>query len=151
LEQFGSRREEVKRSGVIEGPFTLISDDPSFSALFLQASRRPPGSTPKITTVRAVALARSSSETMAGLTRYVDGEGIRPHQTLTFYSQLMDRLSPPAATAVIAHELAHAWLNEHSKPEESKAREREADELAMKWGFGPELDALDREADPVDA
>jgi len=70
----------------------------------------------------------------------------RPRQTITFYTSLLDALSDPAATAVIAHELAHAWLNEHVRPEESREREREADALAMEWGFGPELDALDREA-----
>lgn len=61
----------------------------------------------------------------------------------------MSELSDLAATAVIAHELAHAWLNEHVRPEESKEREREADALARRWGFGPELDALDGEADTV--
>jgi hypothetical protein len=70
----------------------------------------------------------------------------RPRQTITFYSELLDALSDPAATAVIAHELAHAWLNEHVRPEESGQREREADALARDWGFGPELRALDREA-----
>ena len=70
----------------------------------------------------------------------------RPRQTITFYTSLLDALSDPAATAVIAHELAHAWLNEHVRPEESREREREADALAREWGFGPELDALDQEA-----
>ena len=72
-----------------------------------------------------------------------------PRQTITFYSSLLDELSDLAATAVIAHELAHAWLNEHVRPEESRRREREADDLARAWGFGPELDALDREAETV--
>ena len=73
----------------------------------------------------------------------------RPRQTITFYSSLLNALSDPAATGVIAHELAHAWLNEHVRPEESRTREREADDLAREWGFGPELDALDAEAETV--
>jgi hypothetical protein len=63
----------------------------------------------------------------------------------------MDPLSAPAVMAIIAHELAHAWLNEHVSPEESSNRERQADALAREWGFGPELDALDKEAETVNA
>ena len=88
-----------------------------------------------------------------GMTRYSDVKFFvvfsRPRQTITFYSDLLDGLSDMAAEAVIAHELAHAWLNEHVKPEESQSREKEADELARDWGFGPELDALDHEAETV--
>jgi Peptidase family M48 len=73
----------------------------------------------------------------------------RPRQTITFFAALLDALSDSAATAVIAHELSHVWLNEHMKPEESPRREAEADHLARRWGFGPELDALDNEADTV--
>jgi Zn-dependent protease with chaperone function len=89
---------------------------------------------------------------MVGLTRYSRVRIFflsRPRQTITFYSTLLDALSDPAALAVIAHELAHAWLNEHVKPEESRAREHQADNLAREWGFGPELDALDKEAETV--
>lgn len=90
---------------------------------------------------------------MVGLTRYSNTRYLivfsRPRQTITFYSDLFGALSDPAATAVVAHELAHAWLNEHVRPEQSLEREREADELARKWGFGPELEALDREAETV--
>lgn len=90
---------------------------------------------------------------MVGLTRFKPSAGhpgSSPTQSLSFYSQLIDGLSDPAATAVIAHELAHAWLNEHVSPRESREREREADALARSWGFGPELDALDAEAETVD-
>lgn len=90
---------------------------------------------------------------MVGLTRYSRVRYFlvlsRPQQTITFYSYLLSALSDPAAVAVMAHELAHAWLNEHEKPEESRQREREADALAREWGFGPELEALDREAETV--
>lgn len=84
---------------------------------------------------------------MVGLTRYFpSASGSAPTQTISFYSGLLGELSDQAATGVIAHELAHAWLNEHTGPDESKAREREADLLARRWGFGADLDALDAEA-----
>jgi hypothetical protein len=81
----------------------------------------------------------SSSGTTAGNAR----------QSITFYAALLSQLSEAAATGVIAHELAHAWLNEHVSPEESEAREREADRLARRWGFGRELVALDGETEPI--
>ena len=52
--------------------------------------------------------------------------------------------------AVMAHELAHAWLNEHIRPEASSAREDDADMLAEMWGFDGELEALASETEPVD-
>lgn len=69
-------------------------------------------------------------------------------QSITFYTDLLEQLSEKASVGVIAHELAHAWLNEHVSPEESQVREREADELARSWGFGKNLDALDLETEP---
>jgi predicted SprT family Zn-dependent metalloprotease len=68
---------------------------------------------------------------------------------ITFYSSILDRLSEDAVVAVIAHELAHAWLNEHVAPEASKQREEDADLLAEMWGFRSELRALERETEPV--
>lgn len=50
---------------------------------------------------------------------------------------------------MIAHELAHAWLNEHVRPAQSQKREKEADSLAGIWGFEAELAELDRETEPV--
>jgi len=66
-------------------------------------------------------------------------------QKIVFYSDLLDQLSDSAALGVIAHELAHSWLNEHLSPEASAKREREADGLARKWGYGRYLDALEAE------
>jgi Zn-dependent protease with chaperone function len=121
--------------------------------LFTEALTRPPQSVPKITSVRSVALSNRPTKTTVGLTRYSDLKFLlvfsRPKQTITFYSNLFDALSDKAGLAVIAHELAHAWLNEHVKPEESRNRELEADRLAREWGFGAELRALDREAETV--
>ena len=69
--------------------------------------------------------------------------------TITFYTGLMDQLSDRAVVAVMAHELAHAWLNEHLRPEASKAREDDADMLAEMWGFELELKALEAETEPI--
>lgn len=132
------------------GPFELNSADGRFTRLFLEATSRPPIGTTAITTIRSVSLERVDSETVVGLTSYAPGElGTPSVQTMRFYSRLMDELSDRAATGVMAHELAHAWLNEHAGPRASKSRELEADSLARDWGFGPELDALDGEADTV--
>lgn len=138
--------------GIISGRLTLKSRDRNFSRLLREAVIRPPKDVPRITTVRSITLSGRPTKTMVGLTRYSRVRFFflsRPRQTITFYSTLLGALSNPAAMAVIAHELAHAWLNEHVKPEESKEREREADALAREWGFGPELDALDEEAETV--
>jgi hypothetical protein len=146
--------EEEGAQGIIAGPFVLNSKDRRFTRLFREATMRPPRDTPRITTVRSASLSRRPTKTTVGLTRYSRVRYLfftRPRQTITFYSSLMDSLSAPAVTAIIAHELAHAWLNEHVSPEESSSREREADALARKWGFGRELDALDQEAETVNA
>ena len=145
------RKEDL---GIIGERFTLTSRDRRFTRLFSEAAKRPPKDVPRITTVRSVTLSKRPTKTMVGLTKYSRVRFFflsRPRQTITFYSSLFGALSDRAAMAVIAHELAHAWLNEHVTPEESKNREREADALARKWGFGPELDALDREAETVNS
>ncbi|MDE1852126.1 MAG: M48 family metalloprotease [Thaumarchaeota archaeon] len=141
-------------SGIIAGPFTLRSKDRAFRRLFAEATKRPPAGTPKITTVRSALLSGRLTKTMVGLTKYSRVRYLffsRPRQSITFFLPLLSALSEPAVMAVIAHELAHAWLNEHVKPEESSQREHEADDLAREWGFGPELDALDKEAETVNA
>ncbi|HKT22463.1 MAG TPA: hypothetical protein VJR06_07650 [Nitrososphaerales archaeon] len=142
----------VMESGIVVGPFSLESESQRFTRLFLDATLRLRPVVPKLSTVRSVSLGRGRSETMVGLTTYRPSTGLpgsAPSQSLSFYSQLIDGLSDPAASAVIAHELAHAWLNEHESPEESVEREHEADALARRWGFGPELEALDAEAETV--
>jgi len=142
----------MNKHGILGRSFKLTGDG-HFKKLFLSAVKRPPESVPKITTVRSVVLSRRPTRTMVGLTRYSRVRFFlllsRPQQTITFYNSLFKALSDPAATAVIAHELAHAWLNEHATPEESRSREIEADSLARQWGFGTELEALDREAETV--
>ena len=141
-------------TGIIAGPFVLKARDRRFRRLFTEATARPPQNIPRIVTVRLVSLSRRPTKTTVGLTRYSKVRFFfrsHPRQTITFYSYLFDALSEPAAVAVIAHELAHAWLNEHVRPEESREREIEADDLARRWGFGPELEALDHEAETVNS
>jgi hypothetical protein len=102
---------------------------------------------------------RGSLPGVVGLTTFsVDGYAPRGsttweqgQHTITFYTGLLDRLSRKAVLAVMAHELAHAWLNEHIRPEASSAREDDADMLAEMWGFDGELKALANETDPVDS
>lgn len=139
--------------GILAGEVKVQAEDKRFLRVLKDAVSRPPLTVPRITSVSSVILSNHPTKTTVGLTRYHDVRFLlvlsRPSQTITFYSELLDALSDSAAEAVIAHELAHAWLNEHVKPEESSSREKEADRLAREWGFGPELEALDREAETV--
>jgi hypothetical protein len=50
------------------------------------------------------------------------------------------------AMAVIAHELAHYYLNHHLGDEYSLVLEKEADDLAKKWGF--EIDKMRKVGGP---
>ena len=150
------RRRSVyeKGVGIIRGRFVLVSRDRRFTRLFREATLRLPQGVSPIKTVKLVSLSNRRTKTMVGLTKYSRVRFFflsRPKQSITFYSSLMGALSEQAATAVIAHELAHAWLNEHVRPEESRRREGEADLLAREWGFGAELDALNREAETVNS
>ena len=131
-------------------------NDIRYAKLLSSALARIPQDAPPLRTVTRVNLRKgSSNRELAGLTRYrypvgeskQGNAGLpdRGTQTVTFYTELLDQLSDEAALAVMAHELAHAWLNEHEVPEESEPREREADDLARRWGFGQELEALSRE------
>ncbi len=138
---------------IFQGKVIVRGASRKFLSLLRDAIVRPPPRVSRITSVRSIVLSRHPTKTMVGLTRYSTVRRIivfsRPRQTITFYSDLMDQLSDSAAEGVIAHELAHAWLNEHLEPIQSSERETEADNLAREWGFGPELDALDNEAETV--
>jgi len=130
-------------------------DDPAFLTLFSQTVSRIPPEVPHLRTVSAVRLRRKGSLTgvvglvWCGVRLGRQSSGV--HQTITFYTDLLYGLSDDAKVAVIAHELAHAWLNEHERPEQSKRREKQADDLAREWGFGEELAQLDKETEPVQA
>lgn len=116
-----------------------------------------PAKAPPLRSVVEVKVRKKATRGTVGLTTYRDTEsrfiGVRDTvergaQTITFYRELLDQLSDDAAKGVIAHELAHAWLNEHVSPQSSRPREAEADEVARSWGYGRYLDALDAETDP---
>lgn len=138
---------------IFQGKVVVRGADRRFLRLLHDAVVRPPPSVKRIATVRSVILSRHPTKTMVGLTRYSTVRRIivfsKPRQTLTFYSDLLNQLSDQAAEGVIAHELSHAWLNEHVLPFQSTEREKEADALARDWGFGAELKALDAEAETV--
>jgi len=120
------------------------------------ASQFPERESPLRSVARIQLKKRGRMKGLVGLTTYccVEPENRRKQdnrrtspkkQKIVFYSELLNQLSDSAALGVIAHELAHAWLNEHLSPEASSEREREADELARKWGYGRYLDALEAE------
>lgn len=122
-------------------------------------SRFPRGTPPLESVTKVQLRKRGQMKGVVGLTTYCCVEtgaergGRRERrsksQRITFYRELLNQLSDEAAMGVIAHELAHAWLNEHSYPEDSTKREREADELARSWGYGEYLDALAAESEPI--
>jgi Zn-dependent protease with chaperone function len=116
-----------------------------------------PSDVPPLQSVVEIRMRKRATQGTVGLTTYRStesspGSGRREAeqgtQIITFYSDLLDQLSDEAATGVIVHELAHAWLNEHVSPGSSRRRESEADELARVWGYGRYLEALDAETDP---
>jgi hypothetical protein len=111
-----------------------------------------PPEIPPLGSVVVVRMRKKATRGTVGLTTYreKDEEANAEHgtQTITFYSELFDRLSDGAAKGVIVHELAHSWLNEHVSPGSSRRREIEADELARAWGYGMYLDVLEAETNP---
>jgi len=133
--------------------------DARYRNLFLNTVSRIPDSGLPVKSVSRVKLRkRGTLRGLVGLTTF-SVEGYQMNQKgefkpkgkheITFYSSILDRLSEDAVVAVIAHELAHAWLNEHVGPEASKQREEDADLLAEMWGFQPEIRALERETEPL--
>lgn len=133
--------------------------DARYRNLFLNTVSRIPDSGLPVKSVSRVKLRkRGTLRGLVGLTTF-SVEGYQMNQKgefkpkgrheITFYSSILNRLSGDAVVAVIAHELAHAWLNEHVGPEASKQREEDADLLAEMWGFQSEMRALERETEPV--
>ncbi len=57
--------------------------------------------------------------------------------TIVFF-ELADQMDPVSLIGLIAHEIAHSFVE---KPDHT-ANEKAADELVRKWGFGTELDKL---------
>jgi Zn-dependent protease with chaperone function len=132
----------------------LTAKDTRLAALLNRALSKYPNFAEPIKSVVEVGMKRRGEmKGLVGLTTYccvtADRNSVRPAtQKMTFYSELLDEISDDSAVGVIAHELAHAWLNEHLRPEQSKAREEEADALARRWGYGTYLDALAAETEP---
>ncbi len=143
------------------GQARLESDSSKLKALITEVlSRFPKGVKPLRSVARIQLRKRGKMKGLVGLTTYCcielkDDSKRRlaqkgdVMQRITFYSELLDQLSDSAALGVIAHELAHSWLNEYVSPEASEKRETEADNLARRWGYGKYLDALKAEAEPV--
>ncbi len=150
-------KSDEDRAGFVANGLIAIRNS-RYHGLLMDCFERIPGSGHRIhlpTEIRT--RNRGSMPGVVGLTTFSVG-GFAPNgaadevpgtHTITFYTHLMDRLSDKAATAVMAHELAHAWLNEHIRPEASKIREDDADMLAEMWGFGPEMEALSAETEPI--
>jgi hypothetical protein len=128
--------------------------DPDFLDLLNLTVSRIPAEVPPLRTVTSIRLRRRGSTIgMVGLTHWRGiqrGDALTDgSQTISFYTDLFNQLSDEAKMAIIGHELAHAWLNEHVRPEKSIQREEDADDLAKRWGLGAEFDALDEEADTI--
>jgi hypothetical protein len=144
---------ELARESGFLGKAKVKVDDPGFLALLDTAESRIPFDVPPLRTITEVRLRRKGTmRGLVGLTWYGESHGpgtSTVRQTITFYSELLYQLTDGARLAVVAHELAHAWLNEYSHPERSRERENGADELARKWGFGEELDELDSQAETI--
>jgi hypothetical protein len=141
-----------------ESPFLgaakLRVTDAAFLQLFAKALSKIPADVPPLRSVTSVGLKRKGNiRGVVGLTRWCGVRygktGAGETQTITFYTDLFLQLSDDAKMAVIAHELAHSWLNEHVSPGQSLKREREADALARRWGFGHELNELDNETETI--
>ena len=137
---------------------TVRMPNPRYMALLHECLHRIPSSGRPVQLRTEVRLRRRG--TLPGvvglMTYYVEGyapNGVAREEsgahTITFYTNLMDKLTDRAVVAVMAHELAHAWLNEHLRPEASEAREDDADMLAEMWGFEEELAALAEQTEPV--
>ncbi len=138
------------------GQAKLEANDSRFEKLLVKALSEFPRGAQSLRSIRKLQLRkRGTTKGLVGLTTYCcvefdDNQSLsrrrrKGSQRITFYSELLDELSDSAAIGVIAHELAHAWLNEHVSPKASKKREKEADELAVRWGYGAYLDALQAE------
>ena len=132
--------------------------NPRYKSLLNECLDRIPNSGRTVQLRTEVRLRRKGTLSgVVGLTTFLV-EGFAPNgiareesgaHTITFYTNLMDKLTDRAVVAVMAHELAHAWLNEHLRPEASKTRENDADMLAEMWGFEEELSALAEQTEPV--
>jgi hypothetical protein len=148
-----------RREGV-EKPFGEVEvrvRHKAIRAAAVEALRRLPAEALNIPTLISITEKGASKDgTLAGLTRrttyekgfLLAGSGRTEEvvvQRIELYRDILLQLSERSRVAVIAHELAHAWLNDNVRPDDSKEREAESDGLATSWGFGGELAALANE------
>jgi len=136
----------------------FVLPDPRYMSLLLGTVSMIPKNGRPIESITSIRLRKKGClPGLVGLTTYSMRE-YRKERTrvpptcrhvITFYSNLLSRLSDDAVMGVMAHELAHAWLNEHVGPEASKQREEDADCLAEMWGFDQQLSALSNETEPA--
>jgi len=151
------RTPREKRLGFLANA-TMKVQNPRYRTLLHECLDRIPNSGRPVQLRTEIRLRRQGTlPGVVGLTTFCV-EGYAPNgiareeegaHTITFYTHFMDKLTDRAVVAVMAHELAHVWLNEHLRPEASKTREDDADMLAEMWGFEAELAALAEQTEPV--
>jgi len=156
-ESEGEKTRKVKGLGFFaNGSIRVVN--PRYRSLLRECLGRIPDSGRQVRLRTEIRLRRRGTlPGVVGLTTfYVEGyapNGVAKEEsgahTVTFYTNLMDKLTDRAVVAVMAHELAHVWLNEHLRPEASKSREDDADMLADMWGFQEELSALAEQTEPL--
>jgi len=95
----------------------------------------------KIQTLSKIVFLERSRDGIVGLTEY---DTLRQKQSIKFYKSILSKMPDEAVVGVIAHEFAHAWLNEKAYPSTSKRREAEANKIASRWGFRKEIRALQK-------
>lgn len=147
----------ARKEGLLSGARLDVKDAAIRRAVDEALARLPPEAS-VIPTLRLIASKKTSEGgSLAGLTRRIiyerriytgpakTEEAETVVQRIELYRDIMLQLSEMSRVAVVAHELAHAWLNDNVGPEDSKKREEESDALARKWGFARELEALEDE------
>lgn len=95
----------------------------------------------EIQSLKKIILQSKSRDGIVGLTEYDTSTG---KQSIKLYKSILLSMPEEAIIGVIAHEFAHAWLNENVFPSASKRREAEANRLASRWGFAKEIKSLER-------
>jgi Zn-dependent protease with chaperone function len=130
----------------------LATHDDRLRTLVIQTIEKLPIEALQVASLRRIVVHDESPDGLtAGLTRYrddlTDRGYVNQRQEIFLYKDILDQLSDNAVVAIVAHEFAHAWLNEHVYPVQSSERETEADGLAFNWGFHSEIEALESETE----
>lgn len=147
--------EPAKRAGRLLPGVKVVIREEGIRRALEEVLARLPVEALDIPTLNSITSRKTSDAgSLAGLTRRVTYErtirfGLGKTRTdevvvqkVELYRDMMMQLSLSSREAVIAHELAHAWLNDNIAPDDSATREEECDALAEKWGFVDELRAL---------